>query len=71
LPRQAVLLCKAARASAQSLCCPKVSMRMPLTEAASVAEASEELALVASMACKSRRNAEQQVLGSQHLLGVV
>ena len=35
-----------------------------------VAEASEELALVASMVCKTHKNAEQRVLGSQHLLGV-
>ena len=45
-------------------------MRMPLTQAASIAEASEELALVASMVCKTHKNAEQRVLGSQHLLGV-
>ena len=45
-------------------------MRMPLTEAASVAEASEELALVVSMACRTRKNATRQVLGYQHLLGV-
>jgi len=70
LPRRAVLLCKAARASAQSLCYPKVSMRMPLSEAASVADASEKLALVVCMAGRTRRNATQQILSYQHLLEV-
>ena len=41
-----MLSCKAARTSEQSLCCPKVGMRMSLPQAASVVEASKELGRV-------------------------